>query len=432
MIFMSASAYPTSERDELAIIGCCLSGGLETSIEAVESVNVESFSRPDVRDAFGVIEALATEGKEVNPYTLNLKSKELGNGSVSMELLSTVDAVHSVANLPAHIDAVTEAWRKRGLMEACHAIFTKGTNPGAKADALIADLEKAMSGHEVRGIDTLDGKKCCDRLIDDLERRANLQGNLSGVPTGLYWFDRFTDGLQYGEQTVIGARPSQGKTAIALGIAVNACFKNKVPTLFVSLEMSVEALMRRLCSSWAEIGMSELKRGSYTEAHFKSFTVFRDFASRAPLWITDGVDGMRVNQLCAIVRRRVRKNGVRLVVIDYLQKIRPEERHEKRTYEIGAVSGALKSLAVSTKAALLTLAQINRENERDKGRIPRLADLADSSQIERDADTVGLIHRRRDDTEGKAQLIIAKQRDGETGHVDLIFNGKFARFENPT
>lgn len=429
---MSAkSSYPTSHEDELAIIGCCLYGGLETSIEAIEAVKVDAFSRLDIRDIFSVIEILATEGKEINPYTLLSKCRELGKEDPDPEVLNSPNFIPSAANLPYHIKTVNDMYRKRHIMHACYAVFQKGKAGKFSCDDMVADLEKAVNGEEITETITLSGKEAGDRMIDDLERRFQLQGALSGVPTGLRWFDQITDGIQYGEQTIVAARPSQGKTALGLGIAVHACFKNKIPTMFVSLEMSIEALMRRLCSCWSEIGMSELKKGSYTQGQFESMAAFRALTAKAHFWITDAVNGMGINQLCAAVRRRARKDGVKLVVIDYLQKIKPDERHEKRTYEVGSVSTSLKALATSTGVALLTLAQINRESEKDKGRAPRLADLADSSQIERDADTVAMIHRKRNDPTNAAQLIIAKQRDGETGLVDLIFNGKFARFENP-
>jgi replicative DNA helicase len=142
------------------------------------------------------------------------------------------------------------------------------------------------------------------------------------------------------------------------------------------------------------------------------------------MFIVDGIDGMGIRQLCTRVRRHVLKYGIKLVVIDYLQKVRPSERHEKRTYEIGEISSRLKALAVETNVAMLTMAQLNRENTKDKGRPPRLSDLADSGQIERDADLVGLIHRSGSD----AKLLIAKQRDGETGIINLNFEGTYCRF----
>lgn len=427
-----STAYPVAAEDESSIIICCLEYGIEPAIEAIENLPVEALTNHNIRDLFAIIEQLTTSGQPVNTYTVGKTWGDAHKGRQLPEEFSNPSQLYvHPSNLQSHIKAVTEAWHKRRLMEAANNVVEKGRSPHVKFDSLAADLEKALSGEEKQNPDTLDGRQCADRMINDLERRFLLQGKLSGIETGLIDLDAITDGLQFGEQTVIGARPSMGKTALGISIAMHSAFINKVPTLFISLEMSVEALMRRMCSAWCKIPMNDLRRGSYTEANFKSFTTFRAFVSKSPLFITDAVSGLGINQLSAIVRRRCRKSGVKLVVVDYVQKIKPSERQEKRTYEVAEVSTALKSLAVSTGCAMLTLAQLNRESEKDKKpRAPRLTDLGDSKQIEQDADTVAMIHRDRAGTKGEATLIIAKQRDGETGVLDLFFNGKYAKFEN--
>ena len=125
-----------------------------------------------------------------------------------------------------------------------------------------------------------------------------------------------------------------GKTALGVSVLMHACFNNRLPTLFVTLEMGIEALMRRMCSAWCEVPMETLRKGSYSEEVFKKFTVFRSFSAKAPFWITDGVRGMGISELCAVVRRRVRKHGIKLVIIDYLQKIRPATREEKNVQRL--------------------------------------------------------------------------------------------------
>lgn len=267
-----------------------------------------------------------------------------------------------------------------------------------------------------------------DKLRDYLEWRFNLQGKRSGFETGFYNFDRLTDGLQKGEQTIIAARPSIGKTAIALNIVEKVCFQQDISTLFMSLEMSAEALTRRLLSGIKAIPMNNLKTGAFTKVEFEGFTSFLIQLKHSQLYIVDAVSGLNGHQVKSAIKWMHRRHGVKLVVIDYLQKIKPSERHEKRTYEVAEISGMLKGLAVNTNAAFLTLAQLNREPDKDKRqRPPRMSDLADSGQIERDADTVCLLHRDGED----ANLVIAKQRDGETGLVKLHFDGEHCRFENP-
>jgi replicative DNA helicase len=268
-------------------------------------------------------------------------------------------------------------------------------------------------------------------LIDDLEWRSNLNGARSGLSTGFVELDNMLDGLQLGEMVVIGARPSIGKTAIGINIIHRVAVVEKIPSLFISLEMSSKALMRRVLSSSHDISMSSIRRGRFTEGEFKSVAKHNNTHLERQMFIIEAISGLDINRLCASARGLVRRHGIKLIVVDYLQKVKPSRSLEKRTYEVAEVSGALKALAVATNTAVVALAQLNRESEKSKSGIPHMSDLGDSGQIERDADVVALLHRDKNDPTGKTTLIVAKQRDGETGMVDLKFNGPFARFENP-
>lgn len=343
-----------------------------------------------------------------------------------MEYLQTIMASSpSASNLNYYLTGVVEFHRRRYVIAAA-----------VRMEALARDVTKPdfLSAVEViqakmtQTKDVLGPGEAADRMISDLERRHALQGRLSGLESGFKALDAKLDGFQFGEQTIIAARPSKGKTALGLSVLEHCVFDLHQPALFVSLEMSAEALMRRLCAMRTGVGMNTIRRGSYDEGTFHKFSRFNAEARKSGLYLLDGVKGFSITDLEWQVRRMVRKHGIKLVVVDYLQKIRPLNKQEKKTYEIGETSGCLKALAEDAKVALVTLAQLNREGEKDKGRPPRLSDLADSGQIERDADTVILIDRNQDDVD--TRLIIAKQRDGETGVVHLNFNGALTRFEN--
>lgn len=423
---------PTRHDSEIATIGCCILGGLDTCIEAVETIPIDALTLPHVRDVYKIIEHLSTIGQPINEYTIDKEWRKEHNDHLPDEILRSVDKIPSAANLSIYVSEIVESWRKRRLIEACSMVLSRAQNDRENVDKIVADADAILQSEEIKSVETVNAKEASQRMIDDLERRFNLQGKLSGVPSGFHKLDYKTDGFQYGEQTVIGARPSAGKTAIALCFAAHAAFELNIPTLFVSLEMSVSSLMRRFLSLRSELSMSEIRRGTYSEQDFRKITAFRIFVDKSPLKIVNAVGGIGINALCAAIRRRCRKDGTKLVIIDYLQKIKPSEKQEKRTYEVAEVSTALKSVAVTTGCALVTLAQLNRDSEKDKSpRPPRLSDLADSGQIERDADTVALIHRDRNDASGHTDLIIAKQRDGETGVVPLVFNGTLCRFQNP-
>jgi len=178
------------------------------------------------------------------------------------------------------------------------------------------------------------------------------------------------------------------------------------------------------------VPMQDIKTGEMSEGSFKSMGAASAKIAQSPLHFASGSQVSNIASITALIRRSVRKWGIKLVIIDYLQKIHGTKAAEKRTYEIAEVSGKLKSIAVDTNVAVVALAQLNRENEKDKGRPPRLTDLADSGQIERDADLVMLLNRDRNQPSGEAIIAIAKQRDGECGIVKLWYDGKFCRFSD--
>jgi replicative DNA helicase len=298
-------------------------------------------------------------------------------------------------------------------------------------DQIVSNAEAGLS-IDVSKETLTTSKQVAGSFIDQMQERFNRKGQLSGIPTGFFHLDEKTDGLQPREMAIIAARPSIGKTAIAIAIAEHAAIKSKVPTLFISLEMSKEAIFRRTISTVGSIPMQSLKSGNLNEGEMKSMMLSSGKVANSPLWFIDGSSIHSISNIMANVRRAVRKHGVRLVIVDYLQKIKAADRSEKRTYEVAEVSGKLKDIAVQTGVAMLCLAQLNRESEKEKGRQPRLTDLADSGQIERDADLVMLLNRDRSEASGEAAIIIAKQRDGECGIVNLHYEGQFCRFTDPS
>jgi replicative DNA helicase len=349
-------------------------------------------------------------------------------------LNSLQDGVPSASNLSYYLDVLIEKHTLRKIVKTCHEVSQKAYESSSQSDELLTVVERDIMGlNKPEIIPILDGRMMGNRMLEDLERRHALQGKLPGLDTGFVDLNRKTQGLQFGEQCIIGARPSQGKTALGVALFNHSVF-NGVPSLFVSLEMSVEAIARRVLSARSEIPLERIKMGTYLEEDFAKFSMVRDQFNRAPMHFMDGIGGLGIRSICSRVRRHVLKFDIKLVVIDYLQKIKAAERHEKRTYEVGDISTRLKALAVESNIALVTLAQLSREavsknqnNQSSKPpQPPKLSDFADSGQIERDADLALLLQKEPDYT----RVIIAKQRDGETGAIRLRFNGPLCRFEN--
>lgn len=428
-----APAGHSGPEAELGLLGAIMASGGLGYLTAAENVSEADFCDIRAQAVWRVLGKLDEAGKPINAENVLRGVREFGEtAEIGNAGLFMAECAELQISVEVHAAEMVEASRRRRVMAAGAVMQSRGRMQAVPVDDVIAEAESVLLGEDLRSLEIHSAKQAVQLMTDDLQRRFEAKGQIQGIPTGLDRLDQMLDGLQYGEQTVLAARPSMGKTAIGINIVEHACLERGIPTLVVTLEMTTAALMRRMASSACGITMGEMRRGSFTESDFRKLTVFGAKASKAPLWFLDGISGLTATQMCAGIRRYVRKHGVKLVVIDYLQKVAPAEKHEKRTYEVGAVSKALKACAAKTGAAFLTLAQLNRESEKDKERTPRLSDLADSGQIERDADTVVLIHRVRGDESVQPKLIVAKQRDGSVGVVPVQFDGQFCRFSNQT
>lgn len=431
---------PHSTESEQGILGCIFLEPLDCIEDCLEHLpSSEVFYDLRHRSIYEAMLDLYQRSVPIEIISVMqvLKDRQQLEGIGGIAYLASLpDVVPSAANLDYYVGIVCEKFTLRNIINTGTEIAARAYEyqgeVGSLVDEIELDLETAL-GRRKADEARLDAAGCLAKFTGDLERRISLAGTRSGVVTGFVDLDDLTDGLQHGEQFVIGARPSIGKTAIGLNLFLNACVRNKVPTLFVSLEQSTAALMRRMVSSFCRIDMRNLKRGTMTDEEMDTIVQFNLEFHRSPAFIYDFVStGASAPTIASVVKRAARRNGVKLIIIDYLQKVRPAERHEKRTYEVAEVSGILRAAAVASNVAMVTLAQLNRENEKEKGRAPRLTDLADSGQIERDADMVGLLHRDRSNPDGPAQLAIAKQRDGEIGIVNLHFTGRYCQFNNGT
>lgn len=429
---MSNDAF-YSQEDELGLIGACLTGDIDTCSDALADIRSEWITQDNLRLTFDVLRGMVQENKQPTIGELGKEwRKSYGQLPMPYDAWNqAMDACPSPANLPYYIKGITDAAHRRQLRDTGDRLIRDSAVLSLQPDQIVSNAEAGLSIDVSR--ETLStSKQVAGNFIDQMQERFNRKGTLSGISTGFHWLDFKTDGLQHREMAIIAARPSIGKTAIAIAIAHKAAVQDKVPTLFVSLEMSKEAIFRRTVSAIGSISMQHLKSGDLSEGDMKSMMSASAKISTSPLWFLDGSSSQSISAITASVRRAVRKHQVRLVIVDYLQKVKAADRSEKRTYEVAEVSGKLKDVAVQTGVAMLCLAQLNRESEKDKGRQPRLTDLADSGQIERDADLVMLLDRDRKEASGEAFIIIAKQRDGECGIVKLHYEGQFCRFSDPS
>jgi replicative DNA helicase len=287
-------------------------------------------------------------------------------------------------------------------------------------------------------------KDLVKRAINTIEDYHQRQGTLTGIGTGFVDLDKMTTGLHGGEMIVIAARPSVGKTSLAMNIAEHVSIDQKLPVGVFSLEMTAESLVLRMLCSRSRVNLRNVREGFLAERDFPKLTGTAGKLANSLLFIDDS-SGLSILQLRAKARRMHQQYGIKLFVIDYLQLLHSTSRRaENRQQEIADISSGIKALAKELNVPVIVLSQLNREVEREKGRPPRLSDLRESGAIEQDADLVGLLYKptkQGEDEDGVSDagegdaiavnLLIAKQRNGPAGEdVHLTFLKAYTRFES--
>jgi replicative DNA helicase len=269
-----------------------------------------------------------------------------------------------------------------------------------------------------------------------IEELFSRKAMITGVPTGFDKLDDLTSGLQKSELIIIAGRPSMGKTAFALSIALHAAMKENIPTAVFSLEMSKEQLAFRLLSSEAKVDAQRLRKGHLGETDWPKLTIAAGNLSEAPIFIDD-TPAITVLEMKAKSRRLKADKGLGLIVVDYIQLMRSGSYHDSREQEISDISRSLKALAKELHVPVVALSQLNRKVEDRPNRRPQMSDLRESGAIEQDADVIAFIYRdefynKSEDNPNKgiAEIIVAKQRNGPTDTVKLAFVSKYTSFEN--
>jgi len=356
-------------------------------------------------------------------------------------LSSLPDAVPSAANLSYYADIVREKLLLRRMIQTCTSVVGRVYEHEGEVDSLLDEVERdvlRISEERVepstRGI-----KDLVNKAINTIEEFHQRQGMLTGISTGFPDLDRMTSGFHGGEMIVIAARPSMGKTSLAMNIAEHAAVDERLPVGVFSLEMTAESLVLRMLCSRSRVNLRSVRDGFLAERDFPKLTGSAGKLAGAPLFIDDS-PSLSILQLRAKARRMVQQYEVKLFVIDYLQLLHSTARRaENRQQEIADISNGIKALAKELSVPIVVLSQLNRELEKDKNRKPRLSDLRESGAIEQDADLVALLYKPSgDDDEGSSveqeavpvNLLIAKQRNGPTGDVSLTFLKSYTRFES--
>ncbi len=374
-----------------------------------------------------------------------LKDKGLLDQIGGIAYLSQLqDSVPSAANLSYYLEIVQEKFLLRRMIATCTEVVGRVYDYEGDVETLLDEVEKEILRiNESRAqSSTATVKELVGKAILTVENYFGRQGTLNGLGTGFPDLDRMTDGLHGQEMIVIAARPSMGKTSLAMNIVEHVVLEQNLPAGVFSLEMSAESLVLRMLCSIARVNLRSIREGFMSEADFPKLTSAAGRLAKAKLLIDDSA-GLSILDLRARARRMHQQHGVKLFVIDYLQLLHSTSRRsqDNRQQEIADISSGIKALAKELKVPVLVLSQLNRELEKDKSRKPRLSDLRESGAIEQDADVVGLLYKPSagDDEDGAqaeeadglpVNLLIAKQRNGPTGDINLTFLKSYTRFES--
>jgi replicative DNA helicase len=346
------------------------------------------------------------------------------------------DAAPSPANAEYYARIVRDKSIVRSLIHACTEIQRESQEQAQPAEELLDGAERKIldiaqmgfTGHTVTLQQAL--KEAYDR-IDSRSQRDHMA--ISGIPTGFLDLDNLTAGLQNSELVIVAARPSVGKTSFALNIVRHAAADENHPVFFVSLEQSRIELAERLLCCQARVDSHRLRKGHLSNEEMEKLVAAGDTLRQAKIFLDDS-PGQNMLRIAANARRLKLRQDIRLVVIDYLQLIEPDNRKDSRQEQVAAISRRLKFLARELQIPVIALAQVNRSSEDRQDHRPRLSDLRESGAIEQDADTVMLLHRPElhepGQHDGIVEVIVGKQRNGPTGDVTLTYLKQFMRFEN--
>jgi replicative DNA helicase len=430
---------PYNSEAERSVLGAILLDNHSLNV-AVEKLKGQDFFLDQHRRIFERFIELAETQQAIDLVTLSEcldRHGELEAAGGPAYLAQLMDGLPRVTNVEHYSRIVKEKSILRQLIHTADLIQQRALDAEEDADAILDKAESdifQVAEERVRA-----GLIGISDLVKDnyarLEKMMEEGRRLTGVPTGYTYLDNETAGLQPGELIILAARPSMGKTALALNIAENVALADKPRSVAIfSLEMSKESLLLRLLASYGRVNAHKFRTGHLGSEDWKQISPALARLGDAPLWIDDSASST-VMEMGAKARRLKRDKGLDLLIVDYLQLIAARGRFSNRNEEVSSISRALKGLAKELKIPVLVLSQLTRAPERED-RKPQLADLRESGAIEQDADVVLFINRpgfyKSDlppEERAKCELIIAKQRNGPTGNLDFVFIDRHTRFE---
>ncbi|GIT37515.1 MAG: replicative DNA helicase [Gammaproteobacteria bacterium] len=436
------SLPPHSTDAEAALIGGLLLDSENQAYDKIaDIVSERDFYHTENKEVFKVIQSLSEESKVTDLLTVSdyLDSSTEFEPKPSIEYLSEiVESTAGNSNITEYAKIIREKALLRELIQISSEIAQSAYKPEGKSPSELVDIAEShifeIAERGNRNMVFAEMSDLVKQTYDELDKRSQGGGNITGVSSGFRELDNLTAGLQNGELIIIAGRPSMGKTAFALNIAEHTALADENPVAIFSMEMSASSLAQRMISSLGRVNAHSIKTGQLEERDWNRVDGAIQQIKNAPIYIDD-TPSLTPIELRARARRIQREKGLSLIVIDYLQLMSVHGNKENRATEISEISRNLKALARELNIPIIALSQLNRSVEQRTDKQPQMSDLRESGAIEQDADLIAFIYREEvydpdTDKKGVALINVAKQRNGSIGQFNLTFLGRYTRFEN--
>lgn len=422
---------------EKAFIGCLLIDN--KAFDEITDIAIESndFYHPHYQIIFSGIKDLALESRPFDLVSICSKLQDMGKLEVvggQGAILELIEDTASSANIYHYGKIIKNKSTLREIVRTSMRITNEGMNFVGSVEEFIDDVESSFFNltNQTRTNFVVTLKESLKANLKELESGAKNAGEISGLPTGFAQLDKKLLGMRAGQMIIIAARPGMGKTSLALNIATNSCKASKLPVVVYSYEMLSNELSGRILSSEANIDSRKIRTKDYTDMDLRNIAHSVQTLSTLPIFINDSA-GTSLLDIKSQCRKIKAEQGLGLIVIDYLQLMKPHVRKNSREQEIAEISRGIKELAKELECPIIAMSQLNRSAASRVDRRPQLQDLRESGSIEQDADMVMLIHREEYYDEntpdkGVAEIIVAKNRAGEPGTVKVAWIASQTKF----
>ncbi len=423
---------------EQAVLGSMLVDS-DAVVAAIEVLREDDFYRQDNKEIFAAMYDIYNSGRQIDMITVKdeLSLRGMFEKIGGLAYLSTLaDSVPTTSNIQSYVKIVEEKSTMRSLIKSANDILQMGYSGTEETDSVIEFAEKSifnvLQNRNSKGYSSI--RDILVTTFSKLEEMHLNKKKMAGIESGFIDLDSKISGLKPSELLIVAARPAMGKSAFVLNIAASVAMKSKVPVMIFSLEMAKEQMINRILCSESEVDSMKFQNADLTSEEWLKLGEASNHLSEIPIYIDD-TPALSSAELRAKCRKAKLEKNIGIVIIDYLQLMESKTKSPSRQQEISEISRSLKVLAKELQVPVIALSQLSRATESRADHKPMLSDLRESGAIEQDADIVMFLHREdyyNPDTEKKniAEVIIAKNRSGSTGTVELAWIGKYTKFAN--